>query len=130
MYNRRMSKQNLLILGDLVAITMVTLIGFASHGETSLSFFPRMLTTLVPLAVSWYLVAPWLGLFDPQVSEATRFLWRPALAMLIAGPLAVLLRAILLNTVVIPIFAVVLSATSALGMLVWRGVWLFWNKRR
>jgi hypothetical protein len=130
MYNRRMSKQNILILGDLVAITIVTLIGFATHGETSLSFLPRMLTTLVPLAVSWFLVAPWLGLFDPQVTEETRFLWRPALAMLFAGPLAVLLRAILINTVVIPIFALVLSATSALGMLVWRGVWLFWNKRR
>ncbi len=130
MYNRRMSKRTFLILGDLLALTVITLIGFATHGETSLSFLPRMLTTLVPLAVSWYLVAPWLGLFDPQVTGEAHWLWRPMLAMLFAGPLAVLLRAILLNTVVIPIFAVVLSVTSALGMLVWRGVWLFWNKRR
>jgi hypothetical protein len=42
------------------------------------------------------------------------------LAMLFAGPLAVVLRGLILNAPIIPIFAVVLSATSALGLVIWR----------
>jgi hypothetical protein len=35
------------------------------------------------------------------------------------------LRGLLLNAPIIPIFAGVLGATSAFGMLVWRGIYLF-----
>jgi hypothetical protein len=45
-------------------------------------------------------------------------------AMLFAGPLAVVLRGLILNAPIIPIFAVVLSVTSALGMMIWRGLYL------
>jgi len=112
-----------LILGDLLAIALVTVIGFATHGETDLSFLPRMLTTFGPLALAWLLVAPFLGLFDPEVTANPRQLWRPFAAMVFAGPLAALLRALLLNSVVIPIFGVVLSGSAGLGMVVWRALW-------
>jgi len=46
------------------------------------------------------------------------------MAMLFAGPLAVVLRGLILNAPIIPIFAVVLSATSAVGMMIWRGIYL------
>ncbi|MFN8463640.1 MAG: hypothetical protein U0X93_17945, partial [Anaerolineales bacterium] len=52
-------------------------------------------------------------------------LWRPALAMLFAAPLAALVRANILGSMVIPVFANVLAATSALGMVVWRGIYVF-----
>jgi ABC-type xylose transport system permease subunit len=50
-------------------------------------------------------------------------LWRPVLAMLLAAPLAGLLRAMMLNSVVIPLFVLILGGSAALGMLVWRGLW-------
>ena len=50
-----------LILGDGVALALITVVGFASHGETELSYAPRMLTTFIPLLLGWFLVAPWLG---------------------------------------------------------------------
>jgi len=80
------------------------------------------------LTLGWFLVAPFLGLFRPEITSNPRQLWRPVLAMIFAGPLAALLRAVLLNTVVIPIFGVVLSASAGLGMLVWRMLW-WWLKR-
>jgi hypothetical protein len=49
--------------------------------------------------------------------------------MLFAAPLAALLRGLLLNAPIIPIFAVVLGATSAFGMLVWRGVYSYVARR-
>ena len=118
----------LLVAGDLLAIAIVTLIGFATHGEAGVALAPRMLTTFVPLTFGWFLIAPFLGLFNPEVVSNPRQLWRPALAMVFAGPLAALLRAVLLNTVVIPIFGVVLSGSAGLGMLAWRALWC-WLKR-
>lgn len=112
-----------LILGDLLAIALVTVIGFATHGETGLGFAPRMLTTFGPVTLGWFLVAPFLGLFRPEITSDPRQLWRPFLGMVFAGPLAALLRAFLLHTVVIPIFAVVLSGFAGLGMLAWRLIW-------
>jgi hypothetical protein len=51
------------------------------------------------------------------------------LAMIFAAPLAAVLRGFFLNAPILPIFALVLSATSALGMLVWRGIWYWISKR-
>lgn len=117
-----------LILGDLLAIALVTVIGFATHGQTDLSFIPRMLTTFGPVTLAWFLVAPFLGLFRPEITVNPRQLWRPFVAMVFAGPLAALLRALLLNSVVIPVFAVVLTGSAGLGMVAWRGLW--WLKAR
>ncbi len=112
-----------LIAGDLLAIALVTIIGFATHGETDLALVPRMFTTFGPLVFGWFLVAPFLGLFQPEVTANPRQLWRPFLGMVLAGPLAALLRALLLNSVVIPVFGVVLSGSAGLGMLLWRTLW-------
>jgi ABC-type xylose transport system permease subunit len=49
--------------------------------------------------------------------------------MIFAAPLAAILRGLLINAPVIPIFAVVLSATSAFGMLIWRGIYLFLSRK-
>ena len=119
-----------LAAGDLVALGVVTVIGFATHAESGLALLPRMLTTFVPLTVSWLLIALLLGLFRAEIVADPRQLWKPCAAMLFAGPLAALLRAILLSTTVIPIFALVLSGTSALGLLVWRGIYWRWRSRR
>lgn len=118
-----------LILGDTIAIALVTLIGFFTHGETDLSFLPRFLATYFPLTISWFLLAPWFGLFQPEFTSNPKQLWRPALAMLFAAPFAALLRAVVLNAAVIPIFAIVLGITSALGMILWRGIYFFLNRK-
>ena len=118
-----MSKIVPLVLGDIIALAIITVIGFATHGETDLSFLPRMLTTFIPLLVSWFLIAPWLGLFNVQITSAPKQLWRPLLAMLLAAPMAAVLRAGMLNTVALPLFVLILGGSAALGMLIWRGLY-------
>jgi hypothetical protein len=117
-----------LIPGDLLAIALITFIGFATHGEAELSFLPRMAAVYFPLSICWFLLAPALGLFQSRITFDPKQLWRPALAMIFAAPLAAVLRGFILNAPVIPIFAMVLSITSALGMLVWRGIFVFLNR--
>ena len=116
-----MSNQ-ILLLGDVLTIALITFIGFATHGEADLSFLPRMATTFFPLVVAWFLLAPWFGLFQDEIIYNARQLWRPALAAVFAAPLAAILRGLILNAPIIPIFAVVLGATSAFGMVIWRGL--------
>ena len=115
-------KRSILVLGDILAILVVTIIGFATHREAGLSFLPRMAAVFFPLAIAWFLLSPWFGLFQPEIISDPKQLWRPVLATLFAAPLAVVLRGLILGAPIIPIFAVVLSATSAFGMLVWRGL--------
>ena len=119
-----------LVAGDILALAVVTVIGFASHGETEISLVPRMLTTLIPLVVSWFLLTPWLGLFNSQITSNPKQLWRPPLAMLLAAPMTAVLRAAMLDGVALPLFALILGGSAALGMLVWRGVYLVWYKKK
>jgi hypothetical protein len=126
---RIMKNKNILIIGDILALAIVTVIGFTTHGEANTAFLPRMAAALIPICIAWFLIAPWLGLFDAEIISAPRMLWRPALALLFAGPLAVVVRGLILNATVIPIFAVVLSSTSALGMIIWRWIYILIAKR-
>ena len=112
-----------LIVGDVIALAVITIIGFASHRETGFSFLPRMLTTFIPLLVGWFLIAPWLGTFDPQIVSEPEQFWRPPLAMLLAAPMTAILRATTLNSVALPLFTLILGGSAALGMLVWRAIW-------
>jgi hypothetical protein len=124
-----MSIQFSLVLGDVIVLALITVIGFASHGETGLSFLPRMFTTFIPLVVSWFLIAPWLGLFDVQIISEPKQLWRPPLAMLLAAPMTAILRAAMLNTVALPLFTLILGSSAALGLLVWRGLHSLWARK-
>jgi hypothetical protein len=123
------SSKSILITGDILALAIITVIGFATHGETDLSFVPRMFTTFIPLVVGWFLIAPWLGLFNLQITSDPKQLWRPPLAMLLAAPLTTILRATMLNAVALPLFTIILGGSTALGMLVWRGLYLWWQKK-
>lgn len=118
----------ILYAGDALTIAALTLIGFATHGETSMSFLPRMAALFVPMILSWFLIAPWFGLFQWETTSNSSQLWRPVLAMLFAVPLATVLRGFVLNAPILPIFAAILAGTSALGMVVWRSMYFLWNR--
>ena len=122
--------KRMLILGDILAIALVTFIGFATHGEAGVAFLPRIAAAFFPLVAAWFLLASWFGLFQDEIIHQARQLWRPALTALFAAPLAVVLRGLILNAPIIPIFAVVLGSTLALGMLIWRAIWSWIADRR
>ncbi len=118
-------KKYILVIGDILAILITTFIGFATHGEADVSFLPRMAAAFFPLLIAWFVLSPFVGLFQQELISSPKQLWRPVLAMLFAAPLAAVLRGLILNAPIIPIFAVVLGAASAFGMLLWRGIYIF-----
>ena len=116
-----MTKRNL-ILGDTLALLVLTVIGFVSHGETDASYLPRAAAMFGPYLAGWFALAPAMRLFYADLVRSARQLWRPALTGLFAGQLAVTLRGLLLQSDVQPLFAVIIGATTAFGMFVWRGI--------
>ena len=114
--------KRMLILGDALALLLVTVIGFVSHRETDASFLPRAAALFVSLVSGWFLLAPVTGLFDSERVHAGRPFWRPAWTGFFAAQFAVTLRGLILQSSVQPIFAIVLGLTTALGMTLWRAL--------
>lgn len=118
-------KLMVLIVGDIATLGIVTLVGFASHGELGTAGW-RMLTTFVPLLVAWLLVAPFLGAYELQLAADWRQLWRPAWAMALGGPMAAWLRALMRGMAPIsPVFVGVLIGVGALAIVLWRVLFTF-----
>lgn len=119
-----------LIAGDILVFALVTMFGFASHNELG-SAGGRMLTTFIPLLASWFLIAPFVGVYKMEYVLEPRQLWRPFWAMVLAGPMAGWLRGVWLDQVILPVFVVVIGGVSALAILSWRALfWFGWSRLR
>ena len=121
--------RNILIFGDMLALAIVTIVGFVTHGEGGLEYLPRLAAAFFPLVIAWLILAPWFELFDPQNSFNLKMLRRMVLAVVFATPLALVFRGFLLNAPIIPIFAVVFTVTSMFGLVAWRLIYFFFAQR-
>jgi len=128
--SRSLTRNKLIVLIaiDTLMLLIVTWLGFASHNLVLAD--GRWLTTFIPLIFSWFVAAPWLGLFQEGVADRLYEFWRPMVAALLAAPLAVLLRALWLHQTVIPVFGLVMIAMTAASMTVWRLAWAGWSTRK
>jgi hypothetical protein len=118
----------LLILGDLLAVLLITLLGFDHHGESTA--WLRMFTTILPLCLGWGLAAGLLGLYQEPVARDAHQIWRPAVAALLGAPLACWLRGAWLGAPIPPIFILVMVSAVAIVMTVWRGGWMLVKRRQ
>jgi hypothetical protein len=125
-----MKNKTILICGDILALAVVTIAGFVTHGEGSLEYLPRMAAAFFPLAASWLILAPWFELFDPQISLNVKMFGRIALAVVFAAPLALVVRGLLLHAPILPIFAVVFTLTSTFGLILWRAIYSLFTRRQ
>ena len=123
----------LLIGGDLLVLLLFTWVGRSSHSLSGIDIFAG-LATAAPFIISWFLIAPWLGLFQVEVSQTWRKLVpRLLLVWLIGGPLAGLLRALFLGRPIpegiVPTFVVITMVIASLFMLIWRLGYIWWVNR-
>ena len=123
-----MNKKTILILGDIIAFIVLTVLGFAAHDEMSLSYLPRMAAAFFPAGLGWFVLTPWFGLYDETVIGSAKNLLRIPLAFLFIAPFAAVLRSVWLGEPVSAMFTLVLAATNAFGMMVWRWGYIQFNK--
>jgi hypothetical protein len=122
-----MNKKNILLIGDVIVLAILTYIGFAFHNQTEIS--SRMATTFFPMIFGWFLLAPWFGLFNENITSNQKLLLRVPLAMLFVAPLASILRSASLGSAALPIFTFILGFANAIGMLIWRWIYFFITNR-
>ncbi len=124
----RQSQVALLAAGDGLVLLFVTWIGFARHGESLLN--PRWLFTFLPLVSAWAFTSHWFEAYKPRSCSFTGVVGRPALAMLLAAPLATFLRSLLIGETSTPVvFTAVMMGVSTLGIVAWRAIWWWICKR-
>jgi hypothetical protein len=118
-----------ILLGDLLVAILITFAGFASHHTLSTAG-SRFFSTLIPLWVSWVLIAFVFGLYTPAFVSTPSQLWRVALAAIVAAPMMGWLRGFWLNQPIQPIFILVMAGVSVLAFTLWRGILSLWMRRK
>ena len=106
-----------LLLGDLMAIGIAVWIGLQFHqlGET---VWQRFAFTFLPWSLAWYIVAAKFKLFQSKKMTANQ-IGQMILAMILASPLAAVLRATWLGTTALPLFTLIMGAVTLLAIFIW-----------
>jgi hypothetical protein len=88
------SPTRLLVFGDVVAFLAFAAIGRGTHNEPiGLAAIPEIVLTAAPFAIGWFIVAPFVGAFRPDlVQEPAAMAKRTALAWALSWPVALALR--------------------------------------
>lgn len=117
-----------LVIGDIIALLVFSAWGRAAHGMQLEA--ASVLATGLPFAITWFIIAALLGGYKPEVvSSPGAAAKRAALINIIAAPLAVVLRALVLQRPIAWTFLVVATTTSLIVMTVWRTVFAFTRRR-
>ncbi|MGH2583091.1 MAG: DUF3054 domain-containing protein [Anaerolineales bacterium] len=116
--------QVILLLGDALMIDLLILIGFRYHNidETA---GPRLFLNWLSFFFAWLLVASALRFYDPRWTARRGDLWRAFPVAGLAALLGTLLRAPLLDTTINPLFVLVMAAVIAVGLFLWRSLYVF-----
>jgi len=120
----------ILIGGDLLVILSFVWIGRTNH-NFSLTDVLAGLSTALPFIISWVLIVPWFGLYKAEVYLNWRKLIpRLLLAWAIAGPFALVLRALFLGRPIpygiVLSFAAIAIIYIGLVVLIWRLGYMGW----
>jgi hypothetical protein len=114
----------ILFIGDLLALFIFVFIGQSDHA--TLDALHPILGALIltaDFALPWLIAGLFLGAFqtDPQDVRPIPFFARTLNAWLVAGPIAILLRALILGLAIIPTpFYVVAMTLGGLFVFAWR----------
>lgn len=125
--------QIVLVLGDILALLLFVLIGQADHQTVSAENpLSGLLLAGAPFVVAWLGTAFLLGAYRADVFAPRVMLTRSLTAWLIALPIGIVLRALLLGRAVIPtMFILVAFAFGGLFVIGWRMIFVLllqWRK--
>jgi len=120
-------------IGDAVVLAVFVLLGMGTHATLDgPSALARFAAFVVPLLAAWTLAAAGLGALQFLPPLRWRVIWgRTLAAWLIAAPLALLARALLLGAATVVVaFALVTLALGGGFLLLWRSlyVWLAYGR--
>jgi len=110
--------------GDLAIFVMFALVGRETHAGSDPNLIVNALPTLLPFVLIWVLVSVPMGVHRPNVYRFVPLtIIRTLAAWIVAGPIALYARALLLARTAIPLpFVIVTMGLNGVLLLVWHGV--------
>jgi hypothetical protein len=122
----------LLVLGDLVIFMFFAFTGRETHAPGDANLIVNALPTLLTFLIVWFAIAALGGVYRSGVITNPRSaMLRTLIAWIIAAPIAIILRAILLSRTAIPwqFVAVTMGLVGSL-LLLWHGGMAWYRARR
>ena len=124
--------QLLLVLGDVVIFMFFAFTGRETHAPGDANLIVNALPTLLTFLIVWFVIGAVGRVYRSDVMTSPRAaLLRTLLAWIIAAPIAIVIRAILLQRTAIPwqFVAVTMGLVGSL-LLIWHGGVAWFIKRR
>lgn len=123
------------MLGDILVLLLFVLLGMRNHELLSRAgALAHLAANVLPLSLAWLLAATALGAWRfPLPLRMTAVLRATLLAWLLAAPLGLLLRALVLgSSTLVVVFMLVTLALGGALLLAWRGLalWLVYGRAR
>lgn len=128
---RNRSNTLILIVGDLGIFVAFVLVGRETHAAGDPNLIINVLPTLLPFGLIWFLIAIPIGVLRPNVYRVVRLTTiRTLAAWIIAGPIAIYVRALLLGRAAVPWqFVAVTMGLNAVLLLTWHMFFAWWLRR-
>ena len=108
-----------LFLGDIGIILLSSIIGGFTHDSFETNSW-SLLITFLSWGLAWIIIAFWEKLYTKPIDGNYNRFWRPFWALIIISPLGGLIRGLILDRVILPIFVIVFGGICAVGLLIWR----------
>jgi hypothetical protein len=119
------------LIGDIISVLLFTLVGFASHGTLgSEGVAMRFGAVFLPWSISYLLIGRRFGVYDPANVAEWNVILQALFAMLLASPLAAVLRGFWLGRDVSPTFVLIMAGVAGITIVAWRGLYVFVVTRR
>jgi hypothetical protein len=121
----------ILLSGDLAIFVMFALVGRETHASSDPNLIVNALPTLMPFVLIWILVSVPMGVYRPKVYRFVPLtIIRTLAAWIVAGPIALYVRALLLARTAIPVpFVIVTMGLNGVLLLAWHIFFAWWLKR-
>ncbi|GAC1429045.1 MAG: hypothetical protein NVSMB65_02350 [Chloroflexota bacterium] len=109
--------------GDALVFVLFAWTGRSSHGEaTGTAALGAVLGTAAPFLAAWFAMAAVLGTYRARDDAPRALLGRAALTWLLAWPVGLLLRAVILRRGIPPSFAAITLIVNMALLLAWRAL--------
>lgn len=117
--------------GDLAIFVMFALVGRETHASSDPNLVVNALPTLLPFVLIWLMVSIPMGVYRPSVYRFVPLaIIRTLAAWIVAGPIALYARALLLARTAIPVpFILVTMGLNGVMLLAWHSFFAWWLRR-
>lgn len=116
-----------LLLGDSGTIIIIVLLGGLFHKTITYNYSSIFITS-ISWIIGWISLASISRLYNHEYVIKIESVWFSVWVMILASPIAGLIRGVILEKPIIPVFVGVLGGVLAISMFFWRLLYMNLNK--